>query len=97
MGIYTEKLDGEMMLLVTVSRKSTDFGKSGNRETQVRKSICKQIERVGQLFGRANVKHREINTEIGCRDDKIGELFKIAKKMTVAYSELFQTSKMKLL
>ena len=48
-----------MMMLMLVLKKSVNFGKRGKNKTQIRKSIQKQIETLGKLFVRQNVKQRD--------------------------------------
>ena len=54
-----------MMILVIVVVRSGDYGRSANRETQIRRSI-KQLKMLGKLFIRPNIKQKGNYLETSC-------------------------------
>lgn len=57
---HIEKHDSWITILITVLVKSVNFGMSGNREIQLRKSTFKQKENLKKLIIRLNMEQKAI-------------------------------------
>ena len=58
-----EKHGGGMMMLLKELLRSGNYGRSGNRERQVRRNIYKNKKRLVELFTRPNTKHKGKDSE----------------------------------